>query len=107
MWAQNWEPIFSRLEVELLLPNASISGQEATRVLRNRYSSFSNLAEVAQDFFLSIGFQRLPPSFWTRSQFETPRDGRKTVCHGSATDFYSHEDVRYSHQSSIVFLVCH
>ena len=51
MWAQNWESLFS-----LLLPNASVSGEEATKVLRKRYSSFSGLAQgPVQDFFLSIG----------------------------------------------------
>lgn len=91
MWAQNWEPL-----LPLLLPNtAALSGaEEATLVLRKRFSSFNQLVEVAQDFFLSLGFQPLPSSFWTRSQFVRPNDGRKPVCHGSATDFYSKEDVR-------------
>ncbi|XP_046639551.1 angiotensin-converting enzyme-like [Daphnia pulicaria] len=90
MWAQNWEPILPQL-----LPTAALSGgEDATQVLRRRYSSFNQLVEVAQDFFLSLGFQPLPPTFWTRSQFVRPNDGRKPVCHGSATDFYSQEDVR-------------
>ncbi len=90
MWAQNWEPILPQL-----LPTAALSGgEDATQVLRRRYSSFNQLVEVAQDFFLSLGFQPLPPTFWTRSQFVRPNDGRKPVCHGSATDFYSQKDVR-------------
>ncbi len=91
MWAQNWEPL-----LPMLLPTAALSkGEEATSVLRRRYSSFQKLAEVAQDFFLSLGFQPLPQTFWTRSQFVQPRDGRKPVCHGSATNFYSNQDVRW------------
>ena len=88
MWAQNWESLFS-----VLLPNALVSGEEATQVLRKHFSSFSSLAEVVEDFFLSIGFQHLPSSFWRRSQFVKPQ-GRKTVCHGSATDFFYEDDVR-------------
>ncbi|XP_057374872.1 angiotensin-converting enzyme-like [Daphnia carinata] len=90
MWAQNWEPLLPRL-----MPNASLlGGEEATQVLRRRYSSFTQLVEVAQDFFLSLGFPPLPKNFWTRSQFVRPKDGRKPVCHGSATNFYSQDDVR-------------
>ncbi|KAK4008097.1 hypothetical protein OUZ56_013252 [Daphnia magna] len=90
MWAQNWEPLLPRL-----MPNATLSGgEEATQVLRRRYSSFTQLVEVAQDFFLSLGFPPLPLNFWTRSQFVRPTDGTKPVCHGSATNFYSRDDVR-------------
>jgi len=90
MWAQNWEPLLS----DLLSTAALSGGEDATLVLRRRFSTFNQLVEVAQDFFLSLGFQPLPPTFWTRSQFVRPNDGRKPVCHGSATDFYSQEDVR-------------
>lgn len=90
MWAQNWEPLLPRL-----MPNATLSGgEEATQVLRRRYSSFTQLVVVAQDFFLSLGFPPLPLNFWTRSQFVRPTDGTKPVCHGSATNFYSRDDVR-------------
>ncbi len=90
MWAQNWEPL-----LPLLLPTTAFAeAEEATHVLRRRYSSFQQLAEVAQDFFISLGFQPLPPTFWTLSQFVQPRDGRNPVCHGSAVNFYHHQDVR-------------
>ena len=92
MWAQNWEPL-----LPLLFPATSqfSRGEEATQILRRRYSSVQELAEVAQDFFLSLGFQPLPPTFWTRSQFIQPHDGRKPVCHGSAANFQFNQDVRY------------
>lgn len=90
MWAQNWEPL-----LPLLLPTTAFTeAEEATHVLRKRYSSFQQLAEVAQDFFISLGFQPLPPTFWTLSQFVQPTDGRNPVCHGSAVNFYHHQDVR-------------
>ena len=102
MWAQNWEPL-----LPYLLPTAAFAGtEEATRILRRRYSSFKQLAEVAQDFFTSLGFKPLPPTFWSLSQFVRPRDGRNpSVCHGSAVNFYHHQDVRY--QISCQLLCCH
>ena len=38
---------------------------------------------VADRFFVSIGFEPLPETFWTRSLFTAPRD-REVVCHASA-----------------------
>lgn len=90
MWAQNWESLMPVLLAE------GGGKEEATSILRGRYSSFVELAEVAQDFFLSMGFPQLPPSFWQQSQFVQPKDARKTVCHGSAANFYRNQDIRFN-----------
>ena len=39
----------------------------------------------AQDFYMSLGMQELPQTYWTRSQFIKPLD-RDVVCHASAWD---------------------
>ena len=41
------------------------------------------MVQYAEDFFLSIGFDPLPETFWERSLFVKPRD-RSVVCHASA-----------------------
>ena len=41
------------------------------------------MVELAENFFLSMGFESLPDSFWERSLFIKPVD-RKVVCHASA-----------------------
>ncbi len=38
---------------------------------------------IAEDFFLSLGFEPLPETFWERSLFTKPQD-RGVVCHASA-----------------------
>ncbi len=95
MWAQNWESL-----MPILLPEGSINREDATSILRKRYSSFVEMAELAQDFFVSLGFPRLPLSFWERSQFVQPTDGRKAICHGSASNFFRNQDVRYRFNDS-------
>ena len=50
---------------------------------------------MAESFFISIGFDRLPESFWKRSLIVKPRDpNRNLVCHASAWDMFNGSDVR-------------
>ena len=50
--------------------------------------------EYAEDFFISIGFEPLPDTFWERSLFVKPAD-RDVVCHASAWDIDSkNQDLR-------------
>ena len=51
------------------------------------------MARYGESFYKSLGFQPLPASFWQRSQFIKPRD-RDVVCHASAWDVDSVEDLR-------------
>lgn len=67
---------------------------DASAILRDGNKRVVDMAVTAQDFYLSMGFQPLPLSFWTRSQFVKPEDGRETVCHATAVNFYRRHDVR-------------
>jgi peptidyl-dipeptidase A len=51
------------------------------------------MTERAQDFYSSLGMQKLPESYWTKTQFIKPRD-RDVVCHASAWDMNMAGDVR-------------
>ena len=46
------------------------------------------MVQIAENFFLSIGFDALPNTFWDRSLFVKPQD-RSVVCHASAWNFDS------------------
>jgi len=41
------------------------------------------MTKIAENFFISLGFQPLPDTFWERSLFVKPQD-RSVVCHASA-----------------------
>jgi peptidyl-dipeptidase A len=51
------------------------------------------MAERAQDFYVSLGMPKLPESYWAKSQFIKPLD-RDVVCHASAWDMDMAGDVR-------------
>lgn len=51
--------------------------------------------QLAEEFFLSIGLEPMPESFWRLSMLEKPPD-RQVVCHASAWDFYNGTDFRYT-----------
>jgi peptidyl-dipeptidase A len=51
------------------------------------------MVRYGEGFFTSLGFAPLPKTFWERSLFVKPRD-RDVVCHASAWDVDSVEDVR-------------
>ena len=52
-----------------------------------------DMVHYGEDFFKSLGLAPLPATFWQRSQFVHPRD-REVVCHASAWDVDSVEDLR-------------
>jgi len=49
---------------------------------------------LADQFFVSLGLERVPQLFWENSMLEKPKDGRKVVCHASAWDFFNGRDFR-------------
>lgn len=48
---------------------------------------------VAEDFFMSIGMEKMTDAFWQNSMLVKPTD-RDVVCHASAWDFYDENDFR-------------
>ena len=51
------------------------------------------MVKTGEHFFVTLGFDPLPKTFWERSMFVRPRD-RDVVCHASAWDIDSKQDVR-------------
>ena len=52
-----------------------------------------DMVRYGENFFVSLGFAKLPETFWQRSQFVHPRDA-EVVCHASAWDLDSVDDLR-------------
>jgi peptidyl-dipeptidase A len=88
MWAQEWGNLYP-----LLAPEDADPGYNVNELLvQNDYDAVQ-MAESADRFFVSIGFEPLPETFWTRSLFVAPRD-REVVCHASAWDIDGRDDIR-------------
>jgi peptidyl-dipeptidase A len=88
MWSQDWSHVY-----ELVGPEASAPGFDLTELLRARGVDPVGMVRYGERFFTSLGFARLPPTFWERSLFTRPRD-REVVCHASAWDVNDLEDLR-------------
>ena len=119
MWAQEWGNIydvvaptdaklaqFKPVDLEGALkrqiaekdPSAALLFQQGTDLSSDKGHAAATAAgrdmvRYGESFFTSLGFKPLPPTFWERSQFVHPRD-RDVVCHASAWDLDSVEDLR-------------
>jgi peptidyl-dipeptidase A len=88
MWAQDWDNIYP-----LLAPRDADPGYDLTEILKQRKTDWKQMVKYGENFFVSLGFDPLPQTFWERSLFLKPRD-RDVVCHASAWDVDNVNDLR-------------
>ncbi|MCQ8183933.1 M2 family metallopeptidase [Parvularcula sp. BGMRC 0090] len=89
MWAQSWGSIYDLVKPEGL----EAEGVDIGALLEAQDYTPLKIAETAEGFFTSLGFDDLPETFWERSQITKPAD-REVVCHASAWNLDSEEDIR-------------
>jgi peptidyl-dipeptidase A len=89
IWAQEWGNIY-----DAVAPPKSNAGYDLTKILEKRKDIDAlEMVRFGERFFTSLGFDKLPQTFWERSMFVQPRD-REVVCHASAWDIDNLEDLR-------------
>ena len=88
MWAQDWENIYP-----LVAPPNADPGYDLTALLKQHHADWKQMVKYGENFFVSLGFNPLPQTFWERSLFLKPRD-REVVCHASAWDVDNVNDLR-------------
>jgi peptidyl-dipeptidase A len=88
LWSQEWNNVYALMDSPK--PPASY---DLTKILENRHTDAKGMAHYGEAFFTSLGFAPLPKTFWERSLFTKPAD-RDVVCHASAWDVDSKEDLR-------------
>jgi peptidyl-dipeptidase A len=88
IWSQEWNNVYSLMDS----PKPSDS-YDLTKTLLGRKTDARGMVKYGENFFVSLGFAPLPPTFWDRSLFTKPTD-REVVCHASAWDVDSKEDLR-------------
>ncbi len=88
MWAQSWNGLYP-----ILAPPGAPSEFDLTNALVGRKTTPEEMVRYAERFFVSIGLDPLPASFWERSMLSRPRD-REVVCHASAWDIDFADDIR-------------
>ncbi|NJM49619.1 MAG: M2 family metallopeptidase [Sphingomonadales bacterium] len=103
MWAQEWGGIYDIVapagsgdlgyDIGELLKAKGYTETTAQSAESDRGKSEKEMVKIGEGFFSSLGFEPLPDTFWTRSQFIKPRD-REVVCHASAWDLDNKDDLR-------------
>ena len=89
MWAQEWGNIY-----DIVAPKgAGDLGFDIGDLLVAKQYDPVKMVQAGEGFYTSLGFAKLPDSFWTRSQITKPRD-REVVCHASAWDIDNVDDLR-------------
>jgi peptidyl-dipeptidase A len=88
IWAQEWNNVY-----DLMDSPKPAQTYDLTKILQDRKTDPKGMAKYAENFFISLGFPPLPPTFWERSLFTKPAD-RDVVCHASAWDVDSKDDLR-------------
>ncbi|XP_057302369.1 angiotensin-converting enzyme-like [Hydractinia symbiolongicarpus] len=80
MWAQSWDNVYKHV-----IPFREEPKLDVTPALKKNYT-VKQMFEKAEEFFVSIGWPKLPAGFWKKTLFVKPKD-REVVCHASAWDF--------------------
>ena len=100
MWAQEWDNIY-----DIVAPTSVPSTCDLEAALKRQIPNATStdrgqqleaakaLARYGDSFYMSLGFDALPETFYQRSQFIRPRD-RDVECHASALDMDANLDLR-------------
>merc|ERR1712226_215972 len=88
MWAQGWNNI-----ERFVRPFPNRQGVDVTDELQRQGYNATGLFVLSEEFFTSLGLERMPSDFWRDSLIVKP-DDREVVCHASAWDFYNQRDFR-------------
>jgi peptidyl-dipeptidase A len=88
MWGQQWGNIY-----DLVAPENAEAGVDVTKLLEDKGITAVRMVEGGEQFFISMGFEDLPETFWKRSLITKPAD-REVTCHASAWDIDNEDDIR-------------
>jgi peptidyl-dipeptidase A len=88
MWAQDWSTL-----MPMMRPRGARATYDTTSLLTRATYDAERMTRTAEAFYTSLGLAPLPGTFWERSMLTRPRD-RDVVCHASAWDLDSREDIR-------------
>jgi peptidyl-dipeptidase A len=89
IWAQSWGGIY-----DMVAPaGAGDIGYRITDLLKEKGYDAVRIVKTAEAFFVSLGFDPLPATFWERSMLTKPAD-RDVSCHPVSWDIDNKDDVR-------------
>ena len=88
MWGRFWNNLYPLME-----PYSGKPAINPTEEMKKQNYTVRKMFETADDFYASMGLERVPDTFWNLSMLEKPED-RDVLCHATAWDFYDRKDYR-------------
>ncbi|RWS23318.1 angiotensin-converting enzyme-like protein [Leptotrombidium deliense] len=88
MWAQKWDNLR-----EIVTAFADAPQLDVTQVMIDNQYNATNIFKLAEQFFVGIGLNAMPDTFWSNSMLEKPND-REVMCHATSWDFCDGKDYR-------------
>jgi peptidyl-dipeptidase A len=89
MWSQQWGNIYDVVAPE----TGGTSSYDLTNLLTTQNYDAQRMVKTGEGFYVSMGLDSLPQTFWERSMITRPQD-REVVCHASAWDVDNVDDIR-------------
>jgi peptidyl-dipeptidase A len=89
MWAQEWGNIYPLVE-----PYKGQASIDVTAGLKKKKVKELDMVKMGEAFFTGLGLDPLPATFWERSLFLKPPPPREVVCHASAWNVNTQNDLR-------------
>lgn len=86
MWGQEWQDIYT-----IVKPYPDVHETDVTEEMKKQKWDVKKLFTMAEEFYTSLGLDRMTDTFWEKSMLERP-EGKDVQCHASASDFYTDED---------------
>ena len=88
MWSQEWSSMLNFTQIFPGKPSLDV-----TEEMTKQNYTVDRMFRLSEEFQVGLGLIPMPSTFWELSMFEKPTD-REVVCHASASDFYTDQDVR-------------
>ncbi|XP_026471680.1 angiotensin-converting enzyme-like [Ctenocephalides felis] len=99
MWSQNWEYL-----QDILIENTV----DLDKAIRDNKWTVLDMVNRAEDFYISLGLEKMTENFWKYSVFQ--KQNNWTKCHGTAANMFEKDDYRIllcASESLEDFLVIH
>ena len=89
-WNQNWNHLFQQqIAPEIFSDKFNIENE-----IKSKDWSPEDMLTRSEDFYSSLGLERMPKQFWTNSFIGKKQNGNHSSCHGTAANMYNKDDYR-------------
>lgn len=89
MYGQQWVAL-----TDLMLPYTTTASEDITAIMIEQNFNVEKMFKLAEEFFVSLGFEKMTDEFWQKSVFEMPTPRLPMQCQPLAVDMITPNDYR-------------